>query len=486
MKKCLTFLAMLLAVNTAFQPLFSQTRVGAPIEGLSPGDTFGESVSLSADGSRIAVGWTYDGSDNSGFKGAVEVFELVDGNWENAYANITCPWCGDAYSAFGTSVSLSADGDRVAIATPGETDSQVYVFEDWNGPGWAELGSFDGPDFGFARSISASSDCVRVAAATGGNGALVYELMLTDEVPFEIYVPIGQRLNLPEPNYFGTAVSISADGNRVAVGGEDNSGFGTIAVFDYAEDTETWVPAGEPIFGDDPNGFMGNANTISLSADGSRLAVASPSYGLNEESIPGEIEVYEWDEASSSWDQLGTALVAENFGNPVALSPAGNRLATSSYVVENDSTAVFSVKVFQWDGENWAPFGEDISGDRVNEYFGASLSFSSDGNRLAIGAYSDEGGPAGRVLVYDLSMISSSATVSAEDNLRVFPNPTSGLIELAGVDRGLVKVMDQMGRTLFQEDAAQTPIDLTGLPGGVYFIQALSGSRPVVRKVVKK
>ena len=52
---------------------------------------------------------------------------------------------------------------------------------------------------------------------------------------------------------------------------------------------------------------------------------------------------------------------------------------------------------------SWIQIGQDILGEVANDLFGSSVAFSSDGNRLAIGAiYNDaSGNNAGHVEVYD-------------------------------------------------------------------------------------
>ncbi|MCB0587112.1 MAG: T9SS type A sorting domain-containing protein [Phaeodactylibacter sp.] len=479
MKMHLTILTIFSIVIAALHTSSAQTQIGETIEGLEIGDGFGYSVSLSSDGTRLAIGMPYiDPEPIGGFEGMVQVFDLIDGNWEKAGPDIICPDCGEGNREFGSSVSLSSDGNRLAIGNNTEPGYSVVIVLEWNGTGWDELGRFDGFEnaYGYGSSISASSDCIRIAAATSGHGADVNELMLTNEVPFEIYSRIGQKLDRPEFNDYGRSVSISADGSRVAVGGEDVYGLGQVDVYDYDENG-MWVQVGG-FTADNQDDFTGIAGTISLSADGNRLAVGSPGFGDHIDSQ--RIKVYEWDGAS--WNQLGSTILGDAFGSPVSLSPDGKRLATTA-IRDEVST---QVQVFEWNGESWAPFGNNISGGRDYEYFGGSLSFSADGNRLAIGAFSEEGGPAGRVLVYDFTTISAIQEAPVENEFKVFPNPTSGQVELTGADSGQACVMDVIGQTLFCSNVAQSTIDLTCLPGGVYFIQAYSGGKLVTRKVVKE
>ena len=56
MKNKAKFIASFLVVITIFHPLFSQTQLGEDINGEAAGDGSGYSVSLSSDGSRVAIG----------------------------------------------------------------------------------------------------------------------------------------------------------------------------------------------------------------------------------------------------------------------------------------------------------------------------------------------------------------------------------------------------------------------------------------------
>jgi len=76
-------------------------------------------------------------------------------------------------------------------------------------------------------------------------------------------------------------VSISADGTRIAIGGNaapanGQSTAGMARVLDYNASSNLWVPKGADLFGTSSSGAVGRA--VRLSADGATLAVG---YGLN-------------------------------------------------------------------------------------------------------------------------------------------------------------------------------------------------------------
>jgi hypothetical protein len=112
--------AVVLVVTVAFVSSVSATsiswpQVGDDINGEAISDRSGTSVSLSADGSRVAIG--APGNDGGGAdSGHVRVYEWNGTAWSLVTPDINGVAGGD-FS--GSSVSLSADGLRVAIGAPG-------------------------------------------------------------------------------------------------------------------------------------------------------------------------------------------------------------------------------------------------------------------------------------------------------------------------------------------------------------------------------
>ena len=85
------------------------TQVGADIDGKEYREHFGRSVALNADGTIVAVGASSHGDTQTG---TLRVYQY-DGvaTWNQMGSDIDGP----AYSEFGWSCSLSADGTIVSI-----------------------------------------------------------------------------------------------------------------------------------------------------------------------------------------------------------------------------------------------------------------------------------------------------------------------------------------------------------------------------------
>ena len=124
---------------------FGQVQIGADIDGEAAGDYSGGSVSLSDDGTIMAIGaFRNDGNGNNNqWVGHVRVYELdSNSTWTQLGSDIDGEAAGDNSGV----VSLSDDGDVVAIGAPGNAGNgpdagHVRVYEIASGVGIEEINS---------------------------------------------------------------------------------------------------------------------------------------------------------------------------------------------------------------------------------------------------------------------------------------------------------------------------------------------------------
>ena len=95
-------------------------------------------------------------------------------------------------------------------------------------------------------------------------------------------------------------------------------------------------------------------------------------------------------------------MILGHLGLPVQRWHAGG-----DWGVLNDGNGSDSghVRVYEYSGGAWAQLGDDIDGEAADDFSGFSVSLSSDGTRVAIGAYLNDGNgsDAGHVRVYEYS-----------------------------------------------------------------------------------
>jgi hypothetical protein len=220
--------------------------------------------------------------------------------------------------------------------------------------------------------------------------------------------------------------ALSSDGTRLAVGAPNNDGGGSnsghVRVFDLVG--STWTQVGSDIDDDAAGSQFGWS--VALSSDGTRLAVGGYLHISG-----GHVRVF--DLVGSTWTQVGADIDSEQgadqFGTSVALSSDGTRLAVGGPA--NDGTAGANsghVRVFDLVGSTWTQVGADIDGEAAGDSSGGSVDLSSDGTRLAVGAYYNNTGDyrGGHVRVFDLvgsTWTQVGADIDGEDH---FPGDQFG------------------------------------------------------------
>ena len=135
------------------------------------------------------------------------------------------------------------------------------------------------------------------------------------------------------------------------------------------------------------------------------------------------------------------------------------------------------VRIYKNINGTWTKQGSDIDGEAAADYFGGSVSLSSDGSTVAIGAYYNAGNGigAGHVRVYSLNGTSSILSTLTDVSIQLFPNPTSGTLhiqtspELIGES---YQVFAISGSKELQGEISgiDTQLDLKDFAEGVYFI----------------
>ena len=256
----------------------------------------------------------------------------------------------------GGSVSINAAGDRLAIGAyfndgNGASSGHVRIY-DWNGTVWTQLGAdIDGE-------------------ATGDKS--------------------------------GYSVSINAAGDRVAIGayGNDGNGASSGHVRIYQWNGTTWTQIGQDIDGEASDLSGGS---VSMNAAGDRLAIGAE-YNNGNGSNAGHVRIYDWN--GTAWIQLGQDIDGEAAydysGYSVSINANGDRVAVGAYRNDGNGIDAGHVRIYDWNGTAWTQLGADIDGEAAGDYSGTSVSINAAGDRLAIGAYGNDGnGPSsGHVRIY--------------------------------------------------------------------------------------
>lgn len=77
--------------------------------------------------------------------------------------------------------------------------------------------------------------------------------------------------------------------------------------------------------------------------------------------------------------------------------------------------------------------------------------------------------------------------ISINDDLRIFPNPTSQVVEMLGLtEDAYFEIMDKSGKVVLKGNTDNFQIDLLNLPTAVYLLRLQIGEETVVERLVKK
>ena len=185
----------------------------------------------------------------------------------------------------------------------------------------------------------------------------------------------------------GTSVALSADGNTAAIGGPLDSSL-TGAVWIFTRSGGVWTQQGGKLTGSDVAGASNFGSAVSLSGDGNTLIVGGPSDANNAGAT------WAFTRSGSSWSQQGSKLVGSGGvtagqGTAVAVSGDGNTLLTGG---PGDSNG--GAWAFVRNGSAWTQQGAEFAGGPLNNSTTASLgdsnpgwvALSGDGNTALVGA----------------------------------------------------------------------------------------------------
>jgi len=152
---------------------------------------------------------------------------------------------------------------------------------------------------------------------------------------------------------FGYSVSLSTNGSTLAIGvyGSDSNGYdsGEVQVYQWNEATLNYEQLGQPILGEAPEDYAGRS--ISLSGDGTTIAIGSPRNDVNGNNS-GQVRVFGL-VGSTSWRQLGSSINGDaggdRSGQAVAISSDGNTLVVGSAFHTYNGAKTGQVRVYRWD-----------------------------------------------------------------------------------------------------------------------------------------
>ena len=253
------------------------------------GDFFGESVSLSSDGSTIVVGAR--GKNSSGLNsGAAYVYALSGSVWtETAILRASDAQRSDL---FGSAVGVNSDGTIVVVGATGEATGgfnagAAYVFT-LSGVVWTESAILRASNaqafsiFGLSVGISSDGATIVVGAWAEVSGAstagAAYVYTLSSSVWTETAILYAS--NAGASDQFGRSVCISSDGSAIVVGatGEDTGGSDAGAAYVYRLSGSVWNETAI-LHASDAEPFDSFGWSVSVDSNGATTIAGAPGEG---------------------------------------------------------------------------------------------------------------------------------------------------------------------------------------------------------------
>lgn len=383
----------------------AQPMRGSMLTGIVNEEQFGRNVKLSADGSILAVGAPFN-SKYGDRVGRVAVYKFDGSNWQMMGNEI---WPGKKDFSFGEMMELSADGKKLIVATPfGGVSFYDFDGKDWiKAPQVIQLENNNDqidalaitPD---AKKIAFSFDCAKHRTLCINAFYFDGQQWLQDG---------GDIIPSPDEHIYSLALSFSADGQTLVVGNKSkdskqHKNAGEVLI--YSKEADKWVEQSTKFSGDLPNGKLGGQ--VLLSTASNTIVASSSSMDILEQNA-GFVETYT--QSVKEWMRNVPTIKPTRsnsyFAYAISLSADGTVLALSAPYIGFGKPGY--VKVFKIKASGWQEIvmitdkaGVEIS-TPANNTVGWSIALSSDSKTLAIGfPHNDENGDmSGKVVVYDLS-----------------------------------------------------------------------------------
>jgi hypothetical protein len=274
----------------------------------------GLAVSISADGNTAIVG----GPSDSASVGAAWVFTRVSGIWMQKGNKIVGGGSvGTAKQGF--SVAISGDGNTAILGGPGDNGNTgaAWAFI-WNNGMWQQQGekivSID--------NVGNAYQAYSVASSFDGNTIILGSYQIESGYPGAAWIFVrsgnswsqqGSKLvgtgSLGSPS-LGHSVSISSDGNTVALGGwADNNYLGATWIF--IRSGESWFQQGEKLVGAGGVGSSEQGVSVSLSGNGNTIVIG----GIGDDGYNGAF--WNFNRINGVWAQVGPKFIAtDGIGGP--------------------------------------------------------------------------------------------------------------------------------------------------------------------------
>jgi len=481
-------------------------QVGNNLEGDAMGDEFGFNVSISNDGSRIAVGAPQGVASSSGSAGYARIFEESTGNWVQLGGDIFHPNNQNSSDFFGHSISVSGDGQKVVVS--GGPSAVVYEVD--SASNWTILGQTIGGGYG-QTNFSGNGEC---SMAGDGESFGVFGFMSSIRVYYS--TPCSFTASILED-----IDTVSCSNGLAWVKLTDNYSYDSIhwSNGDVNVDSTEMTPGSYWVYVRTPRGCDTTFSFQTHYIQPPPINV-TPCYiycdldtGLNRIVVETPTDFsrwYEWqllEDVFGNWSLLSSRPIKDSSvwyhsnSSPFSKSYSYKLQAVDSCGVATVSPIVKTILLQSSQGTsgevnlNWNAYeGADVWYYVINRKQGLNFVLL-DSVGATTTTYIDNNAPSGNVSYYVTAVRQSpcgnnlfksgantrrfsSNTVSESvigidessvNKISIHPNPTSGLIQVQLDESFDYEVYNLTGK-LLAKDSGKEQIDISKLPAGTYTV----------------
>ena len=297
---------------------------------------FGHAIEIDENGDRIIVSDFPDsGSAGSGY---VQIFEWTDNAWNQLGSTIVSEQ--NSNDTFGTDVSISKDGNIIAVSTEGDAftrnsshETELEVIEFTNQPG-GTLTVY------FSTTYSSYTTFILEFVAYGTSPEITESgTTITLTYPYE---SDGSYPHISSVIYWlnsqpGIAAEASSSVNLYDSGLEVNETGQTSYISPvtitkgtkvFSLEDSNWVQIGQTISA---------GQSINLNNNGSIISIGDPEYNTDSANNVGKVEVFEFD--SSTWIKLGSTITGPDT-SPVLTKTVANIATTDGGAFEDPERVI--------------------------------------------------------------------------------------------------------------------------------------------------
>jgi len=302
-------------------------------------DKFGRAMVFSPNGNMIAIGEPLSSSGNTGgtanlIAGTVQIFEKSNGNWSLVQvlkAQVRS-------FGFGFSLAMSQDGSTLAVGASGSNFVEIFIKSNtsWLYSETIVPNNIAVGNFGYAIGFHPNSTILAIGSHSASPNSQASAGLVQLFTRSASIWTLSQTLTSQAPangNRFGITVNFSPDGSTLAIGEQ----YGDVSMFDS------------------------NEGTVQLFINDGLNWVVNQTLVTNNTWLP---------------------FIYRAGNHSIDFSPDSNTLVIGEHTAGN------TVHLFTRSGNNWSE-GPKLKGTNanLNANFGISVSFSADGNTLAVGEH---------------------------------------------------------------------------------------------------